>query len=79
MDFTVWDEAAPPKGTNYNFPPRRDVEVNVSGYPAPPKIGTQMYAQATLCKMIAHCTQQRKSINDAMALAEQEIEGLMRS
>jgi hypothetical protein len=29
--------------------------------------------------MIAHCTQQRKSINDAMALAEQEIEGFMRS
>jgi len=79
MDFPVWGEAAPPKGTNYNFPPRRDVEVNVSGYPAPPKIGTQMYAQATLCKVIAHCTQQKKSINDAMAFAEQEIEGLMRS
>jgi hypothetical protein len=38
-----------------------------------------MYAQGTLCKMIAHCTQQKRSINDAMALAEQEIEGFMRS
>jgi ABC-type glycerol-3-phosphate transport system substrate-binding protein len=79
MDFKVWEEAAPPKGTNYNFPPRRDVEVNVTGYPAPPIIGSQMYAQATVCKMIAYCTQQRKSINESMALAEQEIEGFMRS
>jgi ABC-type glycerol-3-phosphate transport system substrate-binding protein len=79
MDFPVWAEAAPPKGTNYNFPPRRDVEVNVTGYPAPPKIGAQMYAQGTIQKMIAACTQQKRSINDAIALAEQEIEGFMRS
>ena len=79
MDFPVWAEAAPPKGVNYNFPPRRDVEVNVSGYPAPPKIGTQMYAQATLCKMIAACTQQKKSIEQAMKVAEEDIEGFMRS
>ena len=79
MDFPVWAEAAPPKGTNYNFPPRRDVEVNVTGSPAPPKIGAQMYAQGTIQKMIAACTQQKRSINDALALAEQEIEGFMRS
>jgi ABC-type glycerol-3-phosphate transport system substrate-binding protein len=79
MDFKVWEEAAPPKGTNYNFPPRRDVEVNVSGYPAPPKIGTQMYAQGTICKMITTCTQQGKSIDQAMAVAEHDIEGFMRS
>jgi ABC-type glycerol-3-phosphate transport system substrate-binding protein len=79
MDFKVWEEAAPPKGTHYNFPPRGDVEVNVTGYPAPTKIGAQMYAQATVCKMIAHCTQQKKSIEQAMAMAEQEIEGFMRS
>ena len=42
------------------LPAARRCEVNVSGYPAPPKIGTQMYAQATLCKMIAACTQQKK-------------------
>ncbi len=79
MDFPVWAEAAPPKGTNYNFPPRDDVQVNVSGYPAPVKIGNQMFAQATISKMIATCTQGKKSINDAMAFAEQEIEGMMRS
>jgi ABC-type glycerol-3-phosphate transport system substrate-binding protein len=79
MDFKVWEEAAPPKGVNYNFPPRRDVEVNVTGYPAPPKIGSQMYAQGTVQKMIAACTQQKKSIEQAMKVAEEDIEGFMRS
>jgi ABC-type glycerol-3-phosphate transport system substrate-binding protein len=79
MNFKVWEEAAPPKGTNYNFPPRADVEVNVTGYPAPPKIGSQMYAQATISKMIAQCTQQKKSIEQAMKVAEEEIEGFMRA
>lgn len=79
MDFPVWKEAAPPKGTNYNFPPRRDVEVNVVYYPAPPKLGAQMYAQATIQKMIATCTQQKKSIEQAMKVAEEEIEGFRRS
>jgi hypothetical protein len=48
MDFKVWEDEGPPKGTNYNFPPRGDVVVNVVGYPAPVKIGTQMYAQSTI-------------------------------
>jgi ABC-type glycerol-3-phosphate transport system substrate-binding protein len=78
MDFPVWKEAEPPKGTNYNFPPRRDVEVNVCGFPAPPKIGAQMYAQATIQKMIAACTQGGRTIEQAMAVAEQEISGFMR-
>jgi ABC-type glycerol-3-phosphate transport system substrate-binding protein len=79
MDFPVWAEEGPPKGTNYNFPPRGDVIVNVTGYPAPVKIGTQMYAQSTIPKMIAVCTQQGKSIDAAMAFAESEIESYMRS
>ena len=79
MDFKIWEEEGPPKGTNYNYPPRGDVISNITGYPAPLKIGTQIYAQATMTKMIAMCTQQGKSINDAMAFAESEIEGFMRS
>jgi ABC-type glycerol-3-phosphate transport system substrate-binding protein len=79
MDFKVWEDEGPPKGTNYNYPPRGDVQVNVAGYPAPVKIGTQMFAQGTMNKMIAMYTQQGKSMNDAMAWAETEIEGFMRS
>src|SRR5205823_898601 len=42
---TVWAEAEPLKGTLYNFPPRGDVIVSVAGYPAPARIGVQMYSQ----------------------------------
>ena len=78
-DFKIWEEVEPPKGTVYNYPPRGDVISNISGYPAPLKIGTQMFAQATIMKMIAQCTQSGKSINAAMDWAESEIEGFMRT
>jgi hypothetical protein len=56
-----------------------DVIVSVAGYPAPAKIGVQMYSQGTMCKMIAQCTQQGRSIDEAIAFAEQELEGYMRT
>jgi len=43
------------------------------------KIGTQIFAQATMSKIIAMCTQQGKSIEQAMTFAESEIEGFMRT
>ncbi len=78
MDFNVWANAEPPKGTLYNFPPRGEVIVSVAGSPAPARIGVQMYAQATMCKMIVQCTQQGKSIDEAIAFGERELEGFMR-
>jgi hypothetical protein len=79
MDFKVWDTVEPPKYTVYNYPPRRDVIPFLTGYPAPLKIGTQMWAQATMMKMIAQVTQSGKSIADATSWAESEIEGFSRS
>ena len=79
MDFKIWDEEGPPKGTNYNYPPRNDAIPSLVGYPAPLKIGTQMWAQATIMKMIARVTQQKQSFDDAMNWAQDEIEGFMRS
>jgi hypothetical protein len=79
VDSPVWAEAEPPKGTLYNFPPRDDVIVSVAGYPAPARIGVQIYSQGTMCKMIAQCTQQGRSIDEAIAYAEQELEGYMRT
>jgi ABC-type glycerol-3-phosphate transport system substrate-binding protein len=78
-DFKIYEEEGPPKGTNYNMVPRGDVIASIVGYPAPLKIGTQMFAQATIPKMIAMCTQSGKSIETAMNWAESEIEGFMRS
>jgi len=78
-DFKIYEEEGPPRGTNYNMVPRGGVIASVVGYPAPLKIGTQMFAQATIPKMIAMCTQSGKSIEAAMSWAESEIEGFMRS
>ena len=79
LDFKVWEEEGPPKGTFYNYPPRGDAIAFLSGYPAPLKIGTQMYAQALLMKMIAMHTHQGASVEDAMSYAESEIEGYLRT
>jgi hypothetical protein len=38
-----------------------------------------MFAQGTVCKMVAQCTQAGKSVDQAIAFAESELEGFMRS
>jgi hypothetical protein len=40
-------------GTLYNYPPRGDVTALLAGYPAPTSLGTQMFAQGTICKIFA--------------------------
>ena len=78
-DFSVWAEAEPPKGTLYNLPPKGETIVSVTGYPAPPKIGVQMYLQGTMCKMIAQCTQEGRPIDAAIDYAQSELEGFSRT
>jgi ABC-type glycerol-3-phosphate transport system substrate-binding protein len=78
-DFKTWEEEGPPKGTLYHYPPRGDVIASISGAPAPTRIGNQIFAQATMTKMIAHCTQGGESIDKAMDWAAGELEGFMRA
>lgn len=77
-DFKTWSDEAPPKGTVFNYPPREGLINSISGAPAPVAIANQIYAQATMTKMIAQCTQQGKTIDQAIAWAADEIEGFMR-
>jgi ABC-type glycerol-3-phosphate transport system substrate-binding protein len=79
LDFKTWQDQGPPKGTLANYPPRGDVVVSISGAPAPSRIGTQMFAQGTMTKMIAQCTIQGKSMDQAMDWAASELEGYMRT
>jgi ABC-type glycerol-3-phosphate transport system substrate-binding protein len=80
LDFKTWETEGPPKGTLYSYPPRYpDQIVNIANAPAPKKIANQVYVQATMTKMISHCTQQGQSIDKAIDWAAQEIEGFMRS
>ncbi len=78
-DFSIWAEEGPPKGTLYNYPPRGDVELSISCAPAPHRMANQMYAQGTMTKLIARCTQRGESIDKAITWAEQEIEGFRRA
>jgi len=78
-DFKTWEEEKPPAGTLYNYPPRGDVTALLAGYPAPAGIGAQMTTQGTICKMVAKCTQEGRSIDEAIDFAESELEGFRRS
>jgi hypothetical protein len=78
-DFRTWEDEKPPAGTLYNYPPRGDVTALLAGYPAPTSLGAQMFAQGTICKMVAQCTQQGKSIDQAIEFAQSELEGFMRT
>jgi ABC-type glycerol-3-phosphate transport system substrate-binding protein len=78
-DFKTWAEEEPPKGTLYNYPPRHPDQIpSVACAPAPKRIANQMYVQATMTKMIAHCTQGGEPINKAVDWAASEIEGFTR-
>src|SRR5262249_34012181 len=78
-DFKVSAEEGRAEGPLYTYPPRTDEIVWIAASPAPTAIGTQIYAQATSTKMIAKVTQAGASIDQAIAWAESELEGFMRS
>ena len=77
--FKTWAEEGPPKGGIWSYPPRGEVIESVSGFPAPARIANQIYAQATMAKMIAQCTQSGKTIDQAIDWAASELEGFMRT
>ncbi len=79
-NFPIWAQAGPPKGTLYNYPlkPGHHAEPSVPGWPAPPKIMTQIQNQAVMPQMIARITHGGATIDQAIAWAESELEGFMR-
>jgi hypothetical protein len=78
-DFKTWAEEGPPKGGIYNYPPRGDVTMVIPYSPAPANIANQIYSQATVTKMIAKCTTQGQTIQQAIDWAASELEGFSRT
>jgi hypothetical protein len=77
--FKTWAEEGPPKGTLFHYPdPYKHQTMSIAASPAPPKIAQQIYAQATLTKMVVRYAQGEK-MEATLAWAETEIEGFMRS
>ena len=77
-DFDVWKNEGPPKGVNYNYPPRGDVVSTMIGYPAPVNIANNMTTQGTICKLVARYANQGVSMDQAIARITEEIEGYKR-
>ena len=79
MDFNVWADETPPKGTLYNYPirPWHKAEAHISGAPAPPAIGVQMYNRGTMPTMMAKL-KNGESIANVVGWAENELEGFLR-
>jgi putative ABC transport system substrate-binding protein len=76
-DLSIWAEEGPPKGTLYHYPPTPDQTVWIGGLPAPPAIAGQIYAHATMTRMIAKYTQGRESMEKTLAWAVAELESFL--
>lgn len=80
IDFPIWVEAGPPKGTLFNYPirPSHQAAPCDPGWPAPLGIANQISVQATAAKMVARFARGGMSVDETIAETEQELEGFMR-
>jgi ABC-type glycerol-3-phosphate transport system substrate-binding protein len=78
LDFKVWENVEPPKGTVYNYPVRLQHKgvAHIAALPAPPEIAVQIYNQGTMPTMFAKLLS-GQSINDVIAWAQNELEGFV--
>jgi len=79
LDFKVWEEAEPPKGTLYNYPmqPWHKTQAWVAASEAPPEVAVQIYHRGTMPTMVAKL-QSGQSISEVVAWAQEELEGFVR-
>ena len=79
LDFKVWADVEPPKGTVYNYPirPFHKVTPHIAASPAPPDIAVQIYNRGTMPTMLAKL-QGGQTIDQVIAWASDELEGFTR-
>lgn len=77
-DHRVWLEEGPPRGSIYNYPVRGDEQVITAGYPAPPPVAANIYNQSLIPNLVARVTQRGESVKNAIAWAENELQGYLR-
>ncbi len=79
LDFKVWEEVEPPKGTLYNYPmrPWHKTQAWVAASEAPTEVAVQIYNRGTMPTMVAKL-QSGQSISDVIAWAQEELEGFVR-
>lgn len=79
LDFKVWEEVGPPKGTVYNYPirPFHKAEAHIAALPAPPEVAVQIYNRGTMPTMLAKL-KSGQTIEQVIAWANDELEGFAR-
>jgi ABC-type glycerol-3-phosphate transport system substrate-binding protein len=79
LDFRIWEEVGPPKGTIYNYPLRKwhDARPTFAASWAAPDVAVQIYNRGTLPTMFAKLMT-GSSIEQTMAWAESEVQGFLR-
>jgi ABC-type glycerol-3-phosphate transport system substrate-binding protein len=79
LDFKVWEDVDPPKGTVYNYPirPFHNATAHIAALPAPPEIAVQIYNRGTMPTMLAKL-KSGQSIDQVIAWASDELEGFTR-
>jgi ABC-type glycerol-3-phosphate transport system substrate-binding protein len=79
LDFSVWEEVEPPRGTVYHYPirPSHHAHPHVAGAPAAPEVAVQIYNRGIQPAMLAKLFM-GQSPPQVIDWAEQELSGFMR-
>ncbi|MBS0562027.1 MAG: extracellular solute-binding protein [Proteobacteria bacterium] len=79
LDFKVWEEVEPPKGTVYNYPlrPWHNAKPSIAASEASPDVAVQIYNRGTMPTMLAKL-QSGQSIDQVISWANDELEGFVR-
>ena len=79
LDFKVWEEVEPPRGTIYHYPirPSHHAMPSVAGAPAAPEIAVQIYNRGIMPLMLGKLFN-GQSVGDTIAWAEEELQGFIR-
>lgn len=79
LDFKIWEDVEPPKGTVYNYPlrPHHMAQAHIAALPAPPEIAVQIYNRGTMPTMMAKL-KSGQSIEQVITWANDELEGFAR-
>ena len=79
LDFKIWEEVEPPRGTVYHYPLRAShhAHPHVAGAPAPASVAEQIYSRGTQPSMLAKLFN-GQSIPQVLAWAEEELDGFTR-
>ena len=79
VDFKIWEEVEPPKGTVYNYPirPWHDEQPSLTASEAAPDVAVQIYNRAIHNQMLARL-KDGQTIPQVLAWARDELEGFLR-